>query len=94
MDREAVKSVLREQEIEVIESQRYVSRGGIKLANALDTLGLDVTGLECLDVGASTGGFTDCLIQRGAKHVISLDVAPGGFSSSTCLPASKASRII
>jgi 23S rRNA (cytidine1920-2'-O)/16S rRNA (cytidine1409-2'-O)-methyltransferase len=55
----------------------FVSRGGIKLANALDTLGIDVTGRRCLDVGASTGGFTDCLLQRGAAHVVALDVAYG-----------------
>jgi len=66
-----------DQEIEVIEGQKYVSRGGIKLENGLDALGLDVSGKLCLDVGASTGGFTDCLLQRGAKHVISLDVAYG-----------------
>jgi 23S rRNA (cytidine1920-2'-O)/16S rRNA (cytidine1409-2'-O)-methyltransferase len=55
----------------------YVSRGGIKLANALDTLGLDVSGRRALDVGASTGGFTDCLLQRDAAHVVALDVAYG-----------------
>jgi 23S rRNA (cytidine1920-2'-O)/16S rRNA (cytidine1409-2'-O)-methyltransferase len=55
----------------------YVSRGGIKLANALDTLGLDVAGRHALDVGASTGGFTDCLLQRGAAHVVTLDVSYG-----------------
>jgi 23S rRNA (cytidine1920-2'-O)/16S rRNA (cytidine1409-2'-O)-methyltransferase len=55
----------------------YVSRGGIKLANALDALGLDPAGRRCLDVGASTGGFTDCLLQRGAAHVVALDVAYG-----------------
>ena len=66
-----------DQEIEVLEGQRYVSRGGIKLENGLDALGLDVEGKLCLDVGASTGGFTDCLLQRGAKHVTSLDVAYG-----------------
>jgi 23S rRNA (cytidine1920-2'-O)/16S rRNA (cytidine1409-2'-O)-methyltransferase len=55
----------------------FVSRGGVKLANALDALGLDVTGRRCLDVGASTGGFTDCLLQRGAAHVVALDVAYG-----------------
>jgi 23S rRNA (cytidine1920-2'-O)/16S rRNA (cytidine1409-2'-O)-methyltransferase len=55
----------------------FVSRGGVKLANALDALGLDVTGRHALDVGASTGGFTDCLLQRGAAHVIALDVAYG-----------------
>ncbi len=59
------------------ERPRYVSRGGHKLANALDTLGLDVEGRRALDVGASTGGFTDCLLQRGATHVIALDVAYG-----------------
>jgi len=71
------QEVSREQEIEVIEAQRYVSRGGIKLENGLDALGVDPSGLQCLDVGASTGGFTDCLLQRGASHVIALDVAYG-----------------
>jgi 23S rRNA (cytidine1920-2'-O)/16S rRNA (cytidine1409-2'-O)-methyltransferase len=55
----------------------YVSRGGRKLANALDAFGLDVTGRRALDVGASTGGFTDALLQRGAAHVIAVDVAYG-----------------
>jgi 23S rRNA (cytidine1920-2'-O)/16S rRNA (cytidine1409-2'-O)-methyltransferase len=55
----------------------FVSRGGVKLANALDALGLPVAGRRCLDVGASTGGFTDCLLQRGAAHVVALDVAYG-----------------
>ena len=62
----------------VIEQQPpYVSRGGIKLANALAALGLSVEGRACLDVGASTGGFTDCLLQRGAARVIALDVGRG-----------------
>jgi 23S rRNA (cytidine1920-2'-O)/16S rRNA (cytidine1409-2'-O)-methyltransferase len=64
-------------ELSVTEDRPYVSRGGIKLANALETLGLDVAGMDCLDVGASTGGFTDCLLQRGAARVIALDVAHG-----------------
>jgi 23S rRNA (cytidine1920-2'-O)/16S rRNA (cytidine1409-2'-O)-methyltransferase len=55
----------------------FVSRGGVKLANALDAFGLDPAGRCCLDVGASTGGFTDCLLQRGAEHVVALDVAYG-----------------
>ena len=55
----------------------FVSRGGEKLANALDALVLDVTGLDCLDLGASTGGFTDCLLQRGAARVVALDVGYG-----------------
>jgi len=56
---------------------RYVSRGGIKLENALEALGIAVGDRDCLDVGASTGGFTDCLLQRGAKRVIAADVAYG-----------------
>ena len=56
---------------------RFVSRGGIKLANALNAFGLDPAGRHCLDVGASTGGFTDCLLQRGAAAVAALDVAYG-----------------
>jgi len=55
----------------------YVSRGGTKLANALDALGVPVDGRRCLDVGASTGGFTDCLLQRGAEAVVAVDVAYG-----------------
>lgn len=52
----------------------YVSRGGLKLAGALDAFGLDPTGLVCLDVGSSTGGFTDLLLKRGAAHVVAVDV--------------------
>ena len=55
----------------------YVSRAGHKLANALEAFGVDVAGLDCLDVGASTGGFTDVLLQRGAARVITLDVGYG-----------------
>jgi 23S rRNA (cytidine1920-2'-O)/16S rRNA (cytidine1409-2'-O)-methyltransferase len=64
-------------ELEVRDAPRFASRGGQKLANALDAFGLDVTGRRGLDVGASTGGFTDCLLQRGAAHVVALDVAYG-----------------
>ncbi|WP_439589877.1 TlyA family RNA methyltransferase [Hydrogenophaga sp.] len=53
---------------------RYVSRGGLKLEGALRHTGLDVTGLRCLDVGQSSGGFTDCLLQQGAQQVVGLDV--------------------
>jgi 23S rRNA (cytidine1920-2'-O)/16S rRNA (cytidine1409-2'-O)-methyltransferase len=56
---------------------RYASRGGIKLENALEALGIDVSGRDCLDVGASTGGFSDCLLQRGAVRVAAVDVAYG-----------------
>jgi 23S rRNA (cytidine1920-2'-O)/16S rRNA (cytidine1409-2'-O)-methyltransferase len=56
---------------------RFVSRGGIKLENALTALEIDVAGRDCLDVGASTGGFSDCLLQRGAPRVAAVDVAYG-----------------
>jgi 23S rRNA (cytidine1920-2'-O)/16S rRNA (cytidine1409-2'-O)-methyltransferase len=68
--------------VSVDEKPRFVSRGGVKLSNALDALGLDVAGRRGLDVGASTGGFTDCLLQRGAEHVIALDVAYGELAWS------------
>jgi 23S rRNA (cytidine1920-2'-O)/16S rRNA (cytidine1409-2'-O)-methyltransferase len=64
-------------EVAVDAPAQYVSRGGVKLANAFDALGLSVTGRCALDVGASTGGFTDCLLQRGAARVVALDVAYG-----------------
>jgi 23S rRNA (cytidine1920-2'-O)/16S rRNA (cytidine1409-2'-O)-methyltransferase len=64
-------------ELEVTAPPRYVSRGGEKLAHALDVLGVEVAGRDCLDVGASTGGFTDVLLQRGARRVIALDVGYG-----------------
>jgi 23S rRNA (cytidine1920-2'-O)/16S rRNA (cytidine1409-2'-O)-methyltransferase len=64
-------------ELSIDTPAQFVSRGGIKLANALDALQIDVAGCQALDVGASTGGFTDCLLQRGAAHVIALDVAYG-----------------
>jgi len=59
------------------DERRYVSRGGEKLAGALDDLGIDVAGWLCVDVGASTGGFTDCLLKRGARHVVAIDVGYG-----------------
>ena len=64
------------------EGRRYASRGGIKLENALEALAIDVAGRDCLDVGASTGGFTDCLLQRGAARVIAADVAYGQLDVS------------
>jgi 23S rRNA (cytidine1920-2'-O)/16S rRNA (cytidine1409-2'-O)-methyltransferase len=60
----------------------YVSRGGVKLAGALDALGIDVAGRWVLDVGASTGGFTDCVLQRGARAVIAVDVGYGQLAWS------------
>jgi 23S rRNA (cytidine1920-2'-O)/16S rRNA (cytidine1409-2'-O)-methyltransferase len=64
-------------ELEVRRLPQFVSRGGEKLAHALDALGVDPRGRHCLDLGASTGGFTDCLLQRGAARVIALDVGHG-----------------
>ena len=55
----------------------YVGRGGVKLAHALDAFGIDVAGRRALDIGASTGGFTDVLLQRGAARVVALDVGHG-----------------
>jgi 23S rRNA (cytidine1920-2'-O)/16S rRNA (cytidine1409-2'-O)-methyltransferase len=63
--------------VEVAEGPRFVSRGGQKLENALDAFGLDPADRMCLDAGASTGGFTDCLLQRGARQVVAVDVAYG-----------------
>jgi 23S rRNA (cytidine1920-2'-O)/16S rRNA (cytidine1409-2'-O)-methyltransferase len=64
-------------EVSLEERPRYVSRGGLKLERALERFGLDVAGRRCLDVGASTGGFTDCLLQHGAGHVVAVDVGYG-----------------
>jgi 23S rRNA (cytidine1920-2'-O)/16S rRNA (cytidine1409-2'-O)-methyltransferase len=64
-------------ELDVSKPPRFVSRGGEKLANALRTFEIDVTGENCLDVGASTGGFTDALLQAGAARVVALDVGYG-----------------
>jgi 23S rRNA (cytidine1920-2'-O)/16S rRNA (cytidine1409-2'-O)-methyltransferase len=64
-------------EITVAAPRRFVSRGGEKLEAALDAFNIDVTGAYALDVGASTGGFTDCLLQRGAAHVTAVDVGYG-----------------
>ncbi|HET9288047.1 MAG TPA: TlyA family RNA methyltransferase [Gaiella sp.] len=69
-------------ELTVERLPRFVSRGGEKLAHALDELGVDPAGKDCLDVGASTGGFTDCLLQRGAARVIALDVGYGQLHPS------------
>jgi 23S rRNA (cytidine1920-2'-O)/16S rRNA (cytidine1409-2'-O)-methyltransferase len=64
--------------VEIIEPDfPWVGRGGVKLAHALETFGIDVSGREALDIGASTGGFTDVLLQRGARRVVALDVGHG-----------------
>jgi 23S rRNA (cytidine1920-2'-O)/16S rRNA (cytidine1409-2'-O)-methyltransferase len=71
-----------DQTIEVAGATEYVSRGGEKLAAALDAFGIDPRGRHCLDVGASTGGFTDVLLQRGAQRVIAVDVGYGQLAWS------------
>lgn len=63
--------------LRLAERSRYVGRGGEKLVHALDTFGLDVSGLVAADVGASTGGFTDCLLQRGASRIYAIDSGKG-----------------
>jgi 23S rRNA (cytidine1920-2'-O)/16S rRNA (cytidine1409-2'-O)-methyltransferase len=68
--------------VALAERDPYVSRGGHKLAAALDAFGIDPAGLTCLDVGASTGGFTDVLLQRGAARVFALDVGRGQLAES------------
>lgn len=64
------------------ETLKYVSRGGLKLERALDEFSIDVTGLDCVDIGASTGGFTDCLLSRGAAHVRAVDVGRSQLDAS------------
>ena len=73
----AGRAVAPDARLEVAERPPYVSRGGLKLAAALDHFGIRVDGRVCLDVGASTGGFTDCLLQRGAARVYAVDVGSG-----------------
>jgi len=77
----AGQQVAEDAEIEVTAKAPFVSRGGEKLAHALDALEVDPAGKDCLDVGASTGGFSDCLLQRGARRVIALDVGYGQLAS-------------
>ncbi|MGA2591640.1 MAG: TlyA family RNA methyltransferase [Bryobacteraceae bacterium] len=71
------QAVARESRIEVLAQPPFVSRGGVKLAAALDHFAILVAGRVCLDIGASTGGFTDCLLQRGAARVHAVDVGSG-----------------
>lgn len=74
----SARQVAPEQSLRVLAAPRaYVSRGGEKLAHALETLAIDVAGRDCLDAGASTGGFTDCLLQHGARRVVAVDVGYG-----------------
>lgn len=78
----ASTAVLPDTKISIIQNLKYVSRGGDKLEGALKYFSINVTGLRALDIGSSTGGFTDCLLQHGAQHVIALDVGSQQFSPS------------
>lgn len=69
-------------EVKVLEDFKFVSRAGYKLEKALNTFNIDPTNRICLDVGASTGGFTDCLLQNGAEHVYGIDVGSGQMDST------------
>jgi 23S rRNA (cytidine1920-2'-O)/16S rRNA (cytidine1409-2'-O)-methyltransferase len=73
--------------INVRESERFASRGGYKLLGALEALQCDVTGAICADVGASTGGFSDCLLQRGARRVYAIDVGHGQLAHKLAVDA-------
>ena len=77
LDRKAGDLVDAELAVSLVEADPYVSRGGHKLAAALDAFGIDPAGLVCLDAGASTGGFSDVLLQRGAARVHAVDVGRG-----------------
>jgi len=78
----AAAPTVEDAEIALKETSRFVSRGGNKLVHALERTGITIEGRRCLDVGASTGGFTDCLLQHGAAHVTSVDVGYGQISPS------------
>jgi 23S rRNA (cytidine1920-2'-O)/16S rRNA (cytidine1409-2'-O)-methyltransferase len=81
--RSASRQVAADESVTVVgPAAKYVSRGGDKLAGALDAFGVEVAGLRCLDVGASTGGFTDCLLQRTAAEVAAVDVGRGQLAWS------------
>ncbi len=73
----ASDSVLQDSQVVVAARERFVGRGGIKLEGAIEHFSIDCTGLAALDIGASTGGFTDCLLQRGATKVFAVDVGHG-----------------
>jgi 23S rRNA (cytidine1920-2'-O)/16S rRNA (cytidine1409-2'-O)-methyltransferase len=88
--RKPAKDFTEEATIKILEQPKYVSRGGLKLEKALTEFQLDPTGLTILDVGSSTGGFTDCLLQKGAKKVYAVDVGADQFDPEL----KKDSRII
>lgn len=76
----AAMMVAPDDDVQVKGRAQYVSRGGLKLRGALDAFGFDVAGLRCIDVGCSTGGFSDCLLQAGAAHVACIDVGYGDLA--------------
>src|SRR5205823_13766265 len=78
------RSVASDSQVRVTARLPYVSRGGVKLAAALDHFSIDVAGQTCIDVGRSTGGFTDCLLQRGALRVWAIDVGHGQLDWKLC----------
>jgi 23S rRNA (cytidine1920-2'-O)/16S rRNA (cytidine1409-2'-O)-methyltransferase len=90
LDRKPGDLVEVETPVEVASPEPYVSRGGHKLAAALDAFGVDPAGRVCLDVGASTGGFTDVLLQRGARRVYAVDVGRGQLAE----PLRRDSRVV
>ncbi len=75
-------TVFNGQNVEVKEPEKYVSRGGLKLEKALDEFDIDLEGITAIDIGASTGGFTDCMLQRGAVYVYAVDVGHGQLNWS------------
>jgi 23S rRNA (cytidine1920-2'-O)/16S rRNA (cytidine1409-2'-O)-methyltransferase len=76
------KSVSPDSDIKIADRPRYVSRGGEKLEAAIRKFGVEVSGKKCLDIGASTGGFTDCLLQHGARQVAAVDVGYGQIAQN------------
>jgi 23S rRNA (cytidine1920-2'-O)/16S rRNA (cytidine1409-2'-O)-methyltransferase len=71
-----------EHNVVITQKDRFVSRGGLKLLAAIEAFGVDVQGKRCIDIGASTGGFTDCLLQSGAGHVVAVDSGSGQLHES------------
>ena len=88
MPRKAGEDLPEDCEIEITDDAelRFVSRGGLKLDGALAHCGIDVAGMTCLDVGQSTGGFTDVLLQRGAAQVVGIDVGHGQLHAAAGAP--------
>src|SRR5229473_5274205 len=85
-------SVSIDSKIDVLESPKFVGRGGLKLEAALDHFRIQTAGKVCLDIGSSTGGFTDCLLQRGAARVYAIDVGTGQLDARLRSDARVASR--